>query len=374
MANERADLAQVVLTVVVLGGLLAASIWVLRPVLPAAIWATMIVVATWPLLTALERRLGGRRRLAASLLTLALLLLFVLPFTAAVATLVANRDRLLGWAAAVGDLALPPPPDWLVRVPAVGAPIAQEWREALAAGPSGLAARLAPFADDAVRWLLQQIGGVGLVAVEFLLTVLFCAYFYVHGEKAAGRLLRIGRRLGGERGEDVIRLAGLAVRGVALAVVLTALAQALLGGLGLLVAGLPFVAVLTAVMFLLALAQIGAVPVLLAAAGWMFWHGSTGWGVALLVWSLVVGSLDNFLRPVLIRRGVDLPLLLVFTGVIGGLIAFGLVGIFIGPVLLAVGHTLLDAWASEDGRSGSAPAVPAPSAPAPPHGVGGPAA
>lgn len=357
MNQERSDLARIVLTVLFLGGLLAASIWVLRPLLPAAIWATMIVVATWPLLLTLERRLGGRRRLAAAAMTVALLLLFVLPFTAAIVTLVSNLDRLRGWAVSLGAVTLPPPPDWLVKLPGIGEPLAEEWRAAVAGGTSGLAARLTPFADNAAQWLLRQVGSVGMIALEFLLTVLFCAYFYVHGERAAERLLRIGQRLGGERGEAVIRLAGLAVRGVALAVVLTALAQALLGGLGLLVAGLPFVAVLTAVMFVLALAQVGAAPVLVAAAGWMFWHGATGWGIALVVWTLIVGSVDNILRPMLIRRGVDLPLLLVFTGVIGGLVAFGLVGIFIGPVVLAVGHTLLEAWVAEGDRA--TPAAPA---------------
>jgi predicted PurR-regulated permease PerM len=130
--------------------------------------------------------------------------------------------------------------------------------------------------------------------------------------------------------------------------VVTAFVQSVLGGIGLAIAGVPFAAVLTAVMFMLALAQIGAVPVLLGGLGWLWWQGNTGWFVALLVWTIIVGSLDNILRPVLIKRGADLPLLLIFAGVIGGLFAFGLLGLFVGPVLLAVGYTLLDAWVSEE--------------------------
>ena len=127
----------------------------------------------------------------------------------------------------------------------------------------------------------------------------------------------------------------------------TALVQAVLAGIGLLVAGVPFTGLLTAVMFVLAVAQIGAVPVMLVAVVWLYWTGSPGWATGLLVWALIVGSLDNVLRPLLIRKGVDMPLLLVFAGVVGGLLAFGLLGIFIGPVVLVVAYTLLRAWVNE---------------------------
>jgi predicted PurR-regulated permease PerM len=158
---------------------------------------------------------------------------------------------------------------------------------------------------------------------------------------------RFGRRLAGERGDNVVRLAGQAIRGVALGVVVTALVQSLLGGIGLAVAGVPFAAVLTAVMFMLALAQIGAVPVLLLGLAWLWWKDATTWFFALLVWTVIVGSLDNVLRPILIKKGADLPLLLIFAGVIGGLFAFGLLGLFVGPVILAVAYTLLSAWVAE---------------------------
>jgi predicted PurR-regulated permease PerM len=134
---------------------------------------------------------------------------------------------------------------------------------------------------------------------------------------------------------------------VALGVVVTALVQSLLGGIGLAVAGVPFAAALTAVMFMLALAQIGAVPILLFGLAWLWSKESTAWFFALLVWTVIVGSLDNVLRPILIRRGADLPLILIFAGVIGGLFAFGLLGLFVGPVILAVAYTLLDAWVAE---------------------------
>jgi predicted PurR-regulated permease PerM len=186
--------------------------------------------------------------------------------------------------------------------------------------------------------------------LQFLLTVLFSAMLYAKGENAASWIKRFAHRLAGSRGEQSIRLAGQAVRGVALGVVVTALAQSVLGGIGLAVAGIPFAAILTAAMFMLAIAQVGPLLVLLPSVVWLYWSGSTGWGTFLLIWTLVVGTMDNFLRPVLIKKGADLPLLLIFAGVVGGLVAFGLIGIFVGPVVLAVGHTLLSAWVNEDTR------------------------
>jgi predicted PurR-regulated permease PerM len=180
------------------------------------------------------------------------------------------------------------------------------------------------------------------------MTVAIAAVMYAHGESASHHVRRLAHRLGGERGEDAIVLAGGAIRGVALGVGVTAIVQALLAGIGLALAGVPFAGLLTALSFVLCIAQIGALPVLVPATIWAFWQGDTGWGIFLGVWSVVVGTLDNFLRPLLIRLGADLPLLLIFAGVIGGLLAFGLVGIFVGPVLLAVSYTLLESWIADD--------------------------
>jgi predicted PurR-regulated permease PerM len=204
-----------------------------------------------------------------------------------------------------------------------------------------------------MQWFAAEVGSFGLIAVQLPLTLIIAGVLYFWGEASAERAHRFGRRLAGERGERAISLAGRAIRAVALGVVLTALAQSVLGGIALWIAGVPFAGILTSVMFMLALAQIGAVPVLLLAAGWLYWKGSIGWMVALIVWSVIVGSLDNIMRPLLIRQGADLSLLLIFAGVIGGLIAFGLVGIFVGPVVLAVAYTLLETWLREEpGASG----------------------
>jgi predicted PurR-regulated permease PerM len=342
---ERVDLTRVVLTVLFIGGLIAASFWILRPFLGAIIWGTMIVVATWPLMIGMQRRLGGRRWLAVAVMSVLLLLVLFVPLSAAIGTVVSHADDIVGWAKDLRDFRLPPPPSWLAGFPLVGERAVVLWQEVAAHGVAVVGARVAPYAGGLTAWFISQVGSFGAVFIQFLLTVVAAAVLYAYGEDFADWAFRFGARLGGERGEGAVRLAGQAIRGVARGVVVTALVQALVGGIGLWIAGVPFAALLTALMFLLAVAQIGAVPVLILAVIWLFWSGAPGWGVFLIVVTVIAGTLDNVLRPLLIKQGAaELPLLLIFIGVIGGLISLGLIGIFIGPLVLAVAHTLLRAW------------------------------
>jgi predicted PurR-regulated permease PerM len=367
----RGELARTTFGVIFLVALLGTSLWVLRPFIGPAIWATMVVVASWPLMLQIQHRLFNRRSLAVAVMTLLLLLLFVVPLALAIVTIVGNADRLIDWAKMAAELHLPPvPPAWLVDLPMVGGALERGWQQATALGMHDLLPRLTPYAGDATRWFVAQVGSVGFLLLQFLLTVVIAAVMYSSGEAAADLVRRFARRLGGERGAGVIDLAGGAIRGVALGVGGTALAQALLSGLGLLVAGVPVAGLLTALTFMLCIAQIGPVLVLVPATVWAFWSDNTLGGVLLVVVTVVVTTLDNVLRPLLIRMGADLPLLLIFSGVIGGLLAFGLVGIFIGPVVLAVAYTLLEAWMADGEAPPGEPAVGAEAAPRaaePPH-------
>jgi predicted PurR-regulated permease PerM len=285
-------------------------------------------------------------------MTIALLLVFVVPFSLAIGAIVSNIDEIAVWAKTLGTSKLPELPKWVQSLPLVGRRVASAWRELNAAGPEELARMIAPYAQGAARWLLEQIGSFGVMTVLFLLTVVISAVMYAGGETAAAGLLRFARRLAGTHGEKAVHLAGQAIRGVAMGVVLVAIGQAVLGGIGLAVAGVPFPLLLTFLMFVLCLAQIGPGLILVGAIGWLYWIGSAGWATALLVWSIFVGTIDNVVRPILIMKSADLPLLLIFAGVIGGLLAFGLVGIFIGPVVLAVAYMLVDAWVSQEQAEG----------------------
>jgi predicted PurR-regulated permease PerM len=342
--SNNGDLTRVVLAVLFIGALIAASLWILQPFIGALIWAVMIVIPTWPTMLALEKTLGGRRWAAVTAMSLILLLLLLVPLFAAIGTVLANLDDIAGWAKVAKDFKLPPPPAWLAGLPLVGAQAVQLWQEVAVEGFSSLASVTTPYAGDVARWLVARVGGLGTLFLQFLLTVVACAVLYGQGEHAAHYAYRFGSRLAGRQGEDAIVLSAQAIRGVALGVVVTALIQALIAAVGLFIARVPFAALLTALVFLLSVAQLGGALVLVIPVAWLYWSGHSGWGTFMLVILIVTATIDNFIRPVLIRRGADLPLLLIFIGVIGGLIGFGLIGIFVGPVVLAVGYTLLRAW------------------------------
>ncbi|MFN0008033.1 MAG: AI-2E family transporter YdiK [Planctomycetota bacterium] len=343
--DSQRDLFRPILVVTILGLLLALSIWILKPFLPALIWATMVAVATWPMMLAVQARLWRRRWLAVLVMTIAMLLVFVVPFALAIGTLVTHMDDITGWVKSFDVHALETPPAWVGGIPLLGPHADSAWREL--ATTAELGDKVTPYAGKLATWFLGQLGSFGALVVQFLLTIVITAILYAKGEAFAEAILRCAHRIGGERGEASVLLASRAIRGVALGVVVTALVQSVLGGLGLAVVGVPYVPILTAAMFLFGVAQIGSGPILFCAVIWIFWKGDTGWGVALLVWTILVSTMDNFLRPMLIRKGADLPLLLIFVGVIGGLIAFGVVGIFVGPIVLAVTYTLISAWIAE---------------------------
>src|SRR5215204_765435 len=339
------DLVRIVLGVLLILVLISGALSILRPFLPALIWATMIVVATWPLLLQLQRALGGRRSLAAAAMTALLLVIVIAPLAVAISTVVQQAARLSD--IKVAEITIPMPPVWIEGVPVVGATLTAEWRVYAAATPEELASKAAPYMTTVVSWIANRAGSFGTFVLHMVLTLLLCGVLYVTGETAALGVRRFARRLLGEAGDHLVLLAAGSIRAVALGIVVTALVQTVLGAVGLVVAGAPYVAIFAAVMFVFCIAQLGPVLPMLAAVGWLYLGGATTAAIGLFVWTVVVGLLDNVIRPILIRRGADLPLLLIMAGVIGGLVGFGLVGLFVGPVVLAVTYTELRAWIAE---------------------------
>ncbi|MFT6082166.1 MAG: putative PurR-regulated permease PerM [Planctomycetota bacterium] len=342
------DLTRTVLAVISVGGLILSSFWILQPFLAPLVWATLLVVATWPMMCLLQARLGGRRGLAVAAMLCAVLLVLLLPLGLLLSELIHGVPQAAVWLQNTLEEGMPAPPAWIADIPLVGVGFSTSWAELAAEGQEGLAGQLRPHVEKLARWFVIEAGSVGMLLVEFGLTMILSGLLFARGEQFVRGVQRFARRLAGERGERATVIAAQSIRAVAFGVIVTALVQALVGGVGLWAAGVPTAGMLAAIMFVTSVAQIGAAPVVVLAAVWLFAHDSTGWGIAMLVWALVVGSLDNVLRPILIRRGVELPLLLVFAGVVGGLLAFGLVGLFAGPVVLAVAFTLLGAWIEED--------------------------
>jgi predicted PurR-regulated permease PerM len=347
LESVRHDLAQRTLGIVFIVGLLALCLWILRPFLPAIAWGATLVIATWPVLLRLQVRLGNSRGRAVTVMTLALLLVLVVPIWLAIDTIAANSDQIVRIAGSASEIQIPPPPDWLPGVPLVGPRLAAAWQNIVDTHAHDLLVKIRPYAGMLTHWFIGAVGGFGALLVQFLLTVAVSAVLYARGEAAAAYALRFGSRLAGERGRHAIILSGKAIRGVALGVVVTAFIQAAVSSTALVVTGVPYASILSALILMLCVAQLGPALVMLPAVGWMYWSGEGVTATILLVLTIPCMVLDNFLRPVLIRKGVDLPLLLILVGVIGGLVAFGLIGLFLGPTVLAVGYTLFDAWVAE---------------------------
>lgn len=371
MSQEPAsrDVARITLGVLFLGILIGSTLRVLQPFLGALVWATMIVVASWPAFRALQAKLGNRRWAAVTILTTAMLLLLLVPLVVAISSIVSHAEEIVAWTKSLADQGIPAPPSWVEGLPLVGRKVAAEWRALAATPPEEIVGRVTPLVKGVLSWFADQAGNLGLMLLHFVLTVLLAAILYTKGETAAVGVRRFARRLAGERGDEAVLLAGQAIRAVAIGVVGTALAQTAVAGLGLVMCGIPYAGVLAAVCLILCIAQAGPLLVLLPSIVWLYWRGENGWGTTLVVFAVVAVGMDNVLRPILIRRGADLPMLLILAGVLGGLFAFGIIGLFVGPVVLAVAYRLVGRWVAEIDHppelheADLPPAVPPPVAP-----------
>lgn len=344
----RRDLTHTILSIMFICLLVASTFWVLRPFLVSLVWGSIVVIATWPLLEKLETRLAIKRRLSVLLMSALLLLIVLIPLMLAFLTIAKNAADITAKVKSINSVSPPSPPEWLERIPLAGEKISNSWKTFAALNPDERSAMVTPYVKKTLMLFAARAGKTGITVVHFLLTMIVSIILYAKGESFREGLLNFARRLAGQPGEDVAVLAGKAVRAVVLGVVITALIQTAIGGIGLFIAGVPAAGLLTAVMLILCLAQLGPILVLAPSVLWLYWSGQPVWGTILLVLSIFASTIDNFLRPVLIRKGIDLPILLIFSGVIGGLIGFGVIGLFIGPVILAVAYTLLTSWVAGD--------------------------
>jgi predicted PurR-regulated permease PerM len=359
--SDPRELPRSVLAVLFILGLTFGCLWILRPFLTELVGATTIAISTWPMLTSLQRKLGGRRGLAIAVMMAGLTIAILAPlYFGAVAT-AQGVGNLAVWVKGLPHSTLPALPDWLVGIPLLGAKAQAKWNEFTAAGGEGIRTRLAEHSGEILRWLMVRIGNLTRMLIEVLVTLALTGLLYARGDSVGAAMLRFARRLGGIHGENAARLAALATRGVGLGVVLTPLIQAVLGGIGMAVAGVPHVGLFALLVMLSCLAQVGPIPALLIPVLWLYARGAALPATLLLAWAIVVHASGPVVRPLLIKRGVDLPIVLIISGVIGGVAAFGAVGLFIGPVMLAVGKALIENWIAEEG-GGKSPAIHSPTA------------
>ncbi|WP_439577100.1 AI-2E family transporter [Elioraea sp.] len=327
------------------GLLVVACLIVIAPFAAALLWAAVIVVSVWRPLEWLTARLGGRRGLVGSLLTVTTLAVIVGPAVALGDAAVSAIPELRAMAGDLGAAARTHGPALLAQLPLVGERAAAAWT-ALVEDVGPLVDALGALAPEIGGWLARQTLALGVTVLQLLLVALGTGVMYARGPAGAQLVGRLAERIGGAEGTETLDVAVRAIRAVSTGVVGTAAVQAVLAWLGFALAGVPAPFALSIGVLVLGIVQIGPLPVWLPVVVWMFaTSDDTLANVLLLIWSAgVVQTVDNVLRPLLISRGARLPLLLMLVGVLGGLISMGLIGVFLGPTILGVGYVLLRRW------------------------------
>ncbi|WP_426173439.1 AI-2E family transporter [Massilia sp. TWR1-2-2] len=328
-------------TVVLLG---LGVVYVLRPFLTALLFAAAVVISSWPLYMRLLTRMRGRRTLAALTMTLSLTLLVIIPIALVAWNLADDIGRTFEQVKAMIELGNVHPPTWLRELPLVGVWLDQYVNTLIASREQ--MTELAKRMLEPARRILMSGGlilGGGVVQMSM---AAFVSFFMYRDGMALMRVLEVGAgRIYGDRAATVWVTVSNTVRGVMYGLLGTALAQALVAALGFAIAGVPAVPLLAVLTFIFSLVPVGPPLIWGGAAVWLFANGSTGWGVFMLLWGVVlISGVDNVVKPILISRGSSQPFLLTFLGVLGGVFAFGFVGLFIGPTVLAVAYSLLRDW------------------------------
>jgi len=353
--SERPEkyIGLIVLALLVLGCLI-----VMRPFLSVLMWAAVLCFSTWPLYRRLLKVLRGRRTLAASFMLLVLILLFLLPFAIIGLTLADNVKELTVATRNWLEAGPPAPPEWLAKIPVVGQKVSDYW-QSVAHDSAKLLQESQRFIEPVSAGLLKVGLLLGRGLFQLALSILVAFFLFRDGLAAAEWLTTGVERIGGERGKHLLKVAGNTVRGVVYGILGTALVQAVTAGIGFVIAGVPGAGLLALLTFFLSVVPVGPPLVWIPAALWLFHQGSPGWGIFMLVWGVGVSSVDNVVKPWLISHGSEMPFILILFGVLGGALAFGFIGVFLGPTLLAVGFRLAEEWlATKRAASADAEAPP----------------
>jgi predicted PurR-regulated permease PerM len=321
--------------------LAAACIFVLRPFVPLITWGAIIAVAAYPTFRKLQQVLGGRRLLSAILFTLVLLSVLILPMLLLTGTLV-EGIHTISVHLKEGSLVIPEPPTRIETWPLIGGPVKSVW--GLASKDLTAAVRsFAPQIRAVVPELFSASAGVGLTLLQFVLSIVVAGALLANAETAYEVTCSLANRVFGQNGAEFQQLMGATIRSVTTGILGVALIQTVLAGVGFLVAGLPAAGLWTIIFLIAAVLQVGAI-VLVPAVVYMFAISGVTKAIIFLVWCLIVALIDNVLKPLLLGRGVAVPIAVVFIGAIGGFVAIGIIGLFVGAIVLSVGYKLFLVW------------------------------
>lgn len=334
-----------ILTLIVLTILIGGCFLVLRPFLTAVLWAVVLCVTAWPVHMQLKALLRGSDGLAAGVMALLMAAVFLAPFLIAGLSLADNSVRMAGFARTFVEQGPPDPPAWVARLPLIGEKAATYWAS-FAHDTAQFTAELGKLVDPAKAWLIAGGANIAEGVLQLALSILIAFFFFRDGDAVVLRLRAVLARLAPRRGARLLELAASTMRGVVYGLLGTAVAQGVLMAIGLWIAGIGAAPLLGLATFFLSPVPVGPPLIWIPAGLWLMYQGSIGWGIFMLVWgALVVSTVDNVLKPMIISRGSNLPFILVLLGVLGGVVAFGFIGVFLGPVLLALGLALLNEWA-----------------------------
>jgi len=359
---ERRQVVEYAFALLALAVLVALTFRVLAPFLGALAWAAILAVPMWPVAERLTLALGGRRRLAALLLGFGLFVGLALPVFYLSGSVREAAPIVSDAARGLIERGLPPPPAELQRMPFVGAQLEDAWKRA----NQDLPALLEHYKSTMVQigeWALEHTEALLGAMVEVVLGILIAGALLATGPPVRRLLRDFAFNIGGRQGLDGLEVAGRALMGVALGVVGTSLLQAILAAIGYALAGLPAATFLAFLTFVCALLQVGSLVVSVPLVGWLVWQGETGRALFIAIWSiLVVQGADALVKPMIMARTARLSTLLLFVGVLGGLLAWGFTGMFVGAASLAVAWTLLQSWlagspAPEEGPVSRPPAA-----------------
>lgn len=329
-----------------IGVLLVLVLWcfdIVKPFVTIVLWGVIIAIAVYPSYESLQAKMGNRRGLAAVVFTLIMLVVLLLPASMFTGTII-DGTRQTADVLSSGKVHIPPPPESVSHWPIIGEKLAAFWQLASSNLQEALA-RVQPQIKDVSRWLLGAAAGAGLGLLKFLASIIIAGVLLPGGASSAGSADRVFRRLAGVRGSEFRQLATSTVRSVARGILGVALIQATLAGIGLVVVGVPAAGLLTVVILMLCIVQLGPGLIMIPAAIWLFAAGDSQLTAILFaIYTVPVILIDNLLKPMLLGRGVAVPMLVIFLGAIGGFISMGIIGLFVGSIVLVVGYTLMEQW------------------------------
>jgi predicted PurR-regulated permease PerM len=344
-ANDEALFRKAIEAAIRIGLIALLMLWcyqIVAPFIPPVVWGVVMAVAVHPLYLRLCTAVGGREKLAAATVTVLALALLVAPTVMLSGTLV-QGVTWLAEALSAGTLAVPPPPDGIREWPLVGERLHQFWNLA-STNLAGALGQLEPQLEDFSRWLLKKAAGAGIGVLQFVLSIAIAGLLLANAASGQRAAEAVATRLTGERGRGIARLAAATVRSVAQGVLGVAVIQALLAGVGLLAANVPGAGLWALLVLLLAVVQLPPILILAPIIVYVFSVAGTVTAVLFLIWSVAVSMSDAVLKPLLLGRGLDIPMLVILVGAIGGMMTAGIVGLFVGSVILALGYTLFVAW------------------------------